>query len=161
MLTLLLSSFLLGTGLTSPAQASSSTASAYASQTVVQTIKIEKISDLQFGNAPQGDGPKQIAAGTSESLENASFEVTGEAGRSFFIILPFNGVVTMNWMGSEEATADARPIPVNQFRSHPSLFGSLDAQGKLRVFVGATRSALHPRQRPGQYTGQFSVTVVY
>ncbi len=141
--------------------ASSATAIGFAAQSVEQSIKIEKISDLQFGNAPQGDGPKQISPGSSETLENASFEVTGEAHRSFFIILPFNGTVEMSWLGPDEETADARPIPVNHFRSHPALFGHLGATGRTRVYVGATRSALHPRQKPGQYLGQFALTVVY
>jgi hypothetical protein len=132
-------------------------ATALVKQTIVSRLHIRKISDLNFGEASPGDGPKIIPAGTSETRENASFEINGEALRPFQIILPArNSVKMINGVGGHN-----REIMVQEFSSTPSQSGVLDANGRTMVFVGATRQAISPNQKTGDYTGQFYVTVVY
>ena len=130
---------------------------ALSTQTIVHRIHISKISDLNFGEASPGDGPKTIFASGVETRENASFEVQGEPLRSFQIVLPGkNSVKMVNGSGSAN-----REIVIQDFNSSPSNGGSLDFNGKKIVFVGATRPAISPNQKVGDYIGQFYVTVVY
>lgn len=133
------------------------TVTATARQTVVQKIEIRRISDLNFGEAVPGEGPKTISPGTSENAENASFQVHGEGSRLFQIILPTSGSVTMvTGSGGQD-----REIKIQSFDSYPQQSGLLDSTGRAIVYVGAKRDALSTTQKPGVYEGQFTVTVVY
>lgn len=130
---------------------------AMATQTIVQRLQIKKISDLNFGEASPGDGPKTILAGGVETRENASFEVQGEPLRAFQVILPApNSVKMINGPGGAN-----REIVIQDFNSTPAGGGLLDQAGKTTVFVGATRQAIPANQKVGDYAGQFYVTVVY
>lgn len=144
------------------ASISSDSATASAFQDVMTRISIEKKSDLFFGQAPQGDREKTVLAGTSETSENASFVVTGDPDRSYTILLPTDGSVTMTNVSSGTEIEKYNKIEVYRFTSFPLSFeGHLDSQGRQTIYVGATRQALHPRQSPGRYVGSFSITVVY
>lgn len=135
----------------------SDSASAYAKQTIVHRLQITKVSDLDFGEASPGDGPKTILPGTTETRENASFEVIGEPQRCFQIILPQKNSVKMVNSGG----GVGREIMIQEFSSYPSRTGTLGSNGKSMVYVGATREAISSRQKTGDYLGQFYVTVVY
>lgn len=132
-------------------------ATANANQTIVSRLQIQKISDLNFGEASPGDAAKTIAPGNSENRENASFEVVGEPQRVFQIVLPArNSVKMISGFGGPN-----REILIQEFASTPSQIGVLDRRGTSTVFVGATRQGISNSQRPGEYSGQFSITVVY
>lgn len=131
--------------------------SAMATQTIVHRLQIKKVSDLNFGEASPGDGPKTIAPGVADTRENASFEITGEPLRIFQIILPPKNSVKMV-LGNGGAN---REILIQSFDSTPLVGGNLDANGKSLIFVGATRDAISLQQKTGDYVGQFFVTVVY
>lgn len=131
---------------------------AQALQIVEAALAITKQSDLDFGTAAQGDGPKTVLSGSSEDAENASFLVTGEPDKFYSIALPNDGDVNMvtNGGGSQETT-----IAVNSFESSPAASGQLDGSGQQELFVGATRDALLPNQQAGSYADTFTVTVLY
>lgn len=133
-------------------------ASALATQTIVNKLQISKISDLNFGEASPGDGQKTIPAGSSETMENASFELRGEPLRFYQIILPQPNSVKMLTGNGNGGNSE---ILIQQFYSNPLQGGSLDANGKGTIFVGATRAAIANNQKTGDYTGQFYITVVY
>lgn len=130
---------------------------AYATQKIVHRLEISKISDLNFGEASPGDGPLTVLPGVSETTENASFEVHGEPNRLFQIVLPANSSVKMiNGGGGKD-----REILIKEFLSFPVRAGLLDNSGKTMIYVGAKRDAISPKQKVGDYVGQFVVTVVY
>lgn len=133
---------------------------AQALQIVESAIAITQQSDLNFGTASQGDQAKIIAPGTSENAENASFLVTGEANKSYNIILPADGDVNMITDGGGSAE---KTIAVNGFQSFPTAGanGMLDMNGQQEIFVGATRDALLFNQQAGSYADTFTVTVLY
>lgn len=131
--------------------------SAVAIQTIVHKLQIQKISDLNFGEASPGDGVKTILPGNSENKENASFEIRGEPTRGFQIILPARNSVKMI-TGSGGSN---REIVIQDFASTPSHGGTLNPNGKSMIYVGATRAAISESQKTGEYVGQFYVTVVY
>jgi hypothetical protein len=128
-------------------------------QVVVAKISILNQSDLVFGSASQGDGAKQVQPGTTENDTNGSFNVTGASNTAYTIALPADGVVTM----TTGAGGADRTIAVNTFRSFPleGANGLLGPGGTQLLLVGATRAALPDTQVPGNYTGTYTVTVVY
>jgi hypothetical protein len=135
----------------------SDTTSAVAKQRIVNRLQIKKISDLNFGEASPGDGPKQVLAGVAENNENASFEVSGEPNRMYQIVLPAdNSVMMINGGGGPNSE-----IKIKEFSSFPIRVGTLDTNGNGNIFVGATREAISLKQKVGDYAGQFFVTVVY
>jgi len=124
--------------------------------TVIAAITIDKISDLEFGIAVQGDGPKQVIPGTTENAENASFLVSGEPYTGYHITLPHSVMMTTG-----QGMGVRQQIIVNNFASFPSGNGMLNGRGFQLLFVGATRSALLLNQTVGAYRGTFIVEVVY
>jgi hypothetical protein len=139
-----------------PANISADSAESLMTQWVRHQIQILNISDLNFGEAYPGAGPKTIQPGQQDNLENASFVVTGEPYRSFFIQLPAGSTVMRLGAGGPQ-----KEIQVGNFQSNPSRIGILGSLGKANVYVGATRAALSPDQKAGFYLGTFDVTVVY
>ncbi len=127
-------------------------------QTVIAAISIRKVSDLDFGVAAPNDPAKTVPAGSGENSENASFMVTGEPGRNFTILLPSDGSVQMT---TRSGLLPNESIPVARFTSFPARVGTLGPSGEALLYVGATRSALKPNQVQGQYSGTFTVNVVY
>jgi len=142
----------------SPKAARAAGAIGTAVQTVIAAISIRRVSDLDFGTAAPGDPAKTVPPGSSENSENASFAVFGEPGRTFSIILPSNGSVTM-MTGS--GLLQSEKIEVSGFNSFPSRVGTLGPAGEAMLYVGASRSALKPNQSQGRYSGTFTVNVVY
>ncbi len=133
---------------------------AFALQRVTTAISIQKLTDLNFGEAPQGDPKKEIPPGNAPNGENASFEVSGEGNRSYMIVLPSNNQIKMT-LAHDESLFPVKEISVDDFRSNPSEQGSLGSMGKQTLYVGATRAPLATNQAPGSYRGAFVVTVVY
>lgn len=132
---------------------------AYIEQRVLNSLRIEKISDMIFPDAVSGDSPYTIFPGNGESPENASFKVYGEAGKIFRIILPPKGSVKLRLRGRFDQRSTVR---INKFQSNfRSGYGRIDSEGQTDLFIGATRSALLFNQRSGLYRGRFQVTVVY
>lgn len=120
---------------------------------VISAIAISNVSDLDFGQASPGDAARAIPAGTAETESNGSFQVKGEAGASYTISLPT--VVNLTNPKSSGSVA------VTDFASSPSRSGIIGAQGTQMLFVGATRAALPATLAAGDYSGSYSVTVVY
>jgi hypothetical protein len=137
------------------AHAISTTADAL--QVVVASLAIAKVSDLDFGSAPQGDPSKAVAPGTAEASDNASFNITGAPSTAYTITLPSDGTVIMQTAGG----GVNKDIAVNSFSSFPSATGLLDGGGSQLLLVGATRASLGAAQVTGSYTGSFTVTVAY
>lgn len=145
-------------GISSYVYAASTTGNAV--QVVTAAINIVNVSDLDFGTAAQGDAAKTVAPGTAEDSFNGSFTVTGTASTAYTITLPADSVVTMTTAGG--GTAD-KIIAVNSFTSFPAAGanGLTDAGGSQLLLVGATRAALSATQVAGNYTGTYTVDVVY
>lgn len=131
-------------------------ATAKAKQVVISALDIKKISDLEFGEAPQGDAAKTVAHDTVENAENASFSITGQPNKSVNVTLPTDGTVLMT-TGTGGA---GNEIGVNTFTSNFQT-GALNAAGASTLYVGATRNALLSTQTPGSYEGEFTVNVIY
>lgn len=140
-----------------PVFARSATATAQSLQTVFSTITIQKNSDLNFGEAPQGDPEKTVLPGRAENFENASFEVFGDKGSTFTIILPTDNIIKMIL----DTGGPNKEIPVNKFSSYPQSQITMGSQGQEHLFVGATRAKLSPTQKPGKYIGNFTISIVY
>lgn len=128
-------------------------------QVVTTAIAIAYVSDIDFGTAPQGDAAKTVAPGAAENATNGSFTVTGTPSTAYTISLPADGVVTMTTAGG----GANKTIAVDSFVSSPAAGanGMTDGSGSQTLFVGATRAALGAAQVTGNYTGTFTVTVVY
>lgn len=122
---------------------------------IAKPIKVTQVSDLDFGTGIPGDFSKVIPAGTSENSTNGSFSVTGDANRSYSIVLPSSATLQTG-KGPKSDT-----ISISNFLSFPSGNGVLGVTGAQNVFVGATRSALRLTQKAGLYSGSYSITVVY
>jgi hypothetical protein len=126
---------------------------------VITQISIDAVSELIFPDAPQGDGAGQVAPGTTDNANNASFTVAGEPGKAYNILLPADGAVAMALNGT--GTAPDEVIAVGDFASFPSGSGQIQSNGEQLLLVGATRSALSSSQVPGDYVGTFTVIVAY
>jgi hypothetical protein len=120
-------------------------------------IRITNTSALRFGTATSGDSSLTIAPGTSENASNGSFRVTGDVNRAYTIILPVSAEITSG-TGQNKDT-----IALSNFTSFPAngANGLIGTNGRQSVFVGATRAALRINQRPGSYSGRYTMTVVY
>ncbi|MEK6706938.1 MAG: DUF4402 domain-containing protein [Bdellovibrionota bacterium] len=122
-------------------------------------MKVSLVSNLNFGMAPQGDPSKTVQPSTSETPDNASFEVGGAPNSAYTISLPKSHVV----MSTHSAYAGSRTILVTDFSSFPpeGANGVTGPDGLQMLFVGATRAPLAFNQAPGSYSGVFVVTVIY
>lgn len=127
-----------------------------ATMNVISAVSVTNVSNLIFSDAAAGTSAETVAAGSSETAQNASFNISGQAGKAILVTLPADSTVNMAVNGG--GTPDTQ-IAVNQFTSNnPSQIG---ANGTTSLFVGATRSALTATQTPGAYQGSFVVNVVY
>lgn len=118
-------------------------------------LRIERVSDLNFGSAAPGEAQKQIPKVNHETASNASFSVNGDAHASFQVILP--NEITMQ---TTSAHLGKKHIRVFHFQVSPDPL-VLNAQGNQRFYVSATREALSTNQAAGTYSGAFVVEVVY
>jgi len=116
-------------------------------------ITITQISDLDFGVAFLGDSQKRVPSSNVENAENASFLITGDAGRTFTVTRP--GRI---WMTH---TPSGDRIRVKRFRARPNNSGRIRNNGERLIFVGATRNRIPAGISTGSYSGTFTITVVY
>ena len=139
---------------------------ATAKATIVTAIKIEKVSELNFGKivaTPEGgkvqiqhDGTRSIAEGTVVLFDQgsdhlaASFTVTGTPNAGYYLDFPTSVSLT----GPAGSTA----MTVEEFVH--SATGTLDDTGKESFNVGATLN-VGLNQTPGEYAGTDQVTAVY
>jgi hypothetical protein len=91
----------------------------------------------------------------SSAASAASFNVSdvnpANAGLSYIITLPDNGTVALS--------SGAYSMPLNDFSSIPAGSGMLTAGSQI-LTVGATLS-VSPNQPPGNYSGNFNITLNY
>lgn len=99
-------------------------------------------------SAPSG-GVMLIANATSSA---ATFTVTGTPGAAYSISLPVDSTVSLT-------DGNGHSMAINGFASNPSATGTLFA-GTQVLSVGATLS-FGSNQVPGNYSGDFNVTVNY
>lgn len=121
-------------------------------------LRIKSLKNLQFEAAAQGARPEVVAPRKSMHAANAVFRVRGLPFHQVQVLLP-RGRVYMR----TRAEGVHRRIGVRNFQSIPAANAPfrLGLFGFKRVFVGATREKLHPKQAPGNYQGTFNVSVVY
>jgi|GEM_PF-6023956 len=136
--------------------AQAATGTAKAKMKVINALAVTPVSDLIFAEAAAGAPAETVDAGGAETDQNASFAVTGEAGKAIVVTLPGDGVVKMMTGGGGSPDNE---IAVDTFTSNaPAAIGGA---GTVDLFVGATRAALSATQAAGDYEADFTVDVVY
>ncbi len=122
-------------------------------------LSVSQISELNFGEAPQGDWAKDLYPGISPTASLGAFLISGPRGQSFTIVLPSSSIELQN---SQAGAAPSR-IEVSGFRSVPpsGACGQLDSLGRQTVYVGARRAALAPNQGRGRYFGSYQFSVIF
>lgn len=130
------------------------TSTARIHQKIHPALSIEKLSDMFFPDAFPGAPAFRIEHSQSETLHNASFLVAGEPGKRINIILPNKKIALENGKTREK-------IYVSRFSANVDSSTCLDRNGELKIFVGATREEIPTRLPSGDYSGNFSITVIY
>lgn len=117
-------------------------------------ISISKASDLVIGQVIQGDSARVIPCGTTETANNASFNVTGTANTVYTVTLPTTA--SLKKTGATDLT-------LSSFVSYPAegSNGLLNGSGKQTLYVGATLGSIPLSQTPGSYSGSFTINVIY
>lgn len=150
------------------AQNTATVAEATASARIITKITLENSIPLNFGTiaqtveggtvtlSPLSDEAtySNIKSKINSSTETrASFDVTGEAGALFSIILPSSDVTLTRASGTETMT-------VGDFTTEASLTENTLTSGESSFHVGATLNVI-ANQVPGNYSGSYAVTVNY
>ena len=130
------------------------TSTARIHQKIHPALSIEKLSDMFFPDAFPGAPAYRIDHDQTETLYNASFLVSGEPGKRVNIILPTQKIALENGRTRDK-------IYVSRFSSNVGSSTSLGKTGELTLFVGATREEIPARLPSGDYSGNFSITVIY
>lgn len=135
--------------------------------TVLRSIAITKLTDLNFGTVAQpasGTGSATVdpssgarttigAVGySSPTPSQASFSVTGEGGQAFSITVP----TTIAMTGPQAMTVTT----TTSVAGTALLSGSLGSQGSFTFGVGGT-IPINSTTPSGVYSGSFTVTVAY
>lgn len=139
---------------------------ANATATIVKSISIEKIADLQFGKIIaastagqvqiQTDGSRTIAAGDvvlfnqGSDHQAAAFKTIGSPNATYFLSFP----TSVSLAGPTGST----PMTIEGFVH--SATGTLSASGEETFNVGATLN-VGVNQAAGEYAGTFAVTAAY
>lgn len=123
---------------------------------VVTAVAVTNVSDLVFAEASAGSTAETVDADVAETVQNASFDITGEPNKAIMVTLPTDGTVKMVTAGGGNADTE---IAVDQFTSNAPT--TIDATGTTPLYVGATRATLSATQTSGDYEGTFTVDVVY
>lgn len=118
-------------------------------------IAIEWTQDLNFGTLVQGDSAKRVRPAKGEP-NNARFDVTGDKNTAYTIILPVSFDITRNGSGSF-------PLQVKNLKSKPAegANGLLNKKGKQTLYIGARLQKIPQNQAGGNYSGTFTVDVIY
>jgi len=132
----------------------SATGVSTARQYVPGSLSIYKVSDMNFGTAAPGAARLRLANVNSETPENASFRIQGEARQTVTITLPPGSIFLDHPTSGDQ-------IEVNRFRSRPNGTARIRNTGERLLFVAAQRLAIPIGVEPGLYTGTFVVDVVY
>lgn len=150
------------------AQNTASVGNATASATIITKITLANTTPLSFGTIAQTTegGSVTLTSGsdvavhsnseaniTSSTESRALFNVTGETGATYSIILPSSDVELTRVSGTEK-------MIVNTFTTDASLSSNTIAAGVSSFHVGA-KLTVDPNQLPGTYNGTYSVTVNY
>jgi len=130
------------------------TSTARIHQKIHPALSIEKVSDMFFPDAFPGAPAYKIDHAQSETLHNASFLISGEPGKRINIILPNQKIALGNGKTRDR-------IYVSRFSSNVGSSTYLGKTGELSLFVGATREEIPNRLPAGDYSGNFSITVIY
>ncbi len=147
----------------------SASASANANATIITPIAIAQMADLNFGNIVAGTGAGTVTVSpttgdrsskgdvilptaTPGTFNAAEFTVTGLANATYAITLPESINIS--------ETGGTTTMTVDNFTSNPSGTGTLAANGKQTLSVGA-RLNVDADQAAGEYAGEFTVTVAY
>jgi hypothetical protein len=145
-------------------------ATATAAATIVSPIAISKETDMNFGRAsvtavagtivlPAAAAPVRTTTGGVSlqgggTVASASFTVTGQAGFTYSISLPADGVVSLTGPGA--------PMAANTFVSSPTVAaGGLLTGGTQTLYVGATLSVAGCQVAGAYSSAAFTVTVNY
>lgn len=131
----------------------SDSTSAKAKVNVKKSIKITKVSDMEFPQAYTGDAAASL---DPSSGEGAEFTVSGQKNQSYSISIPSSAT-----MVTGDGVGDDKQIAVSSFASNPNASGDLGNSGSQSLRVGATRAAIRDTQEPGDYEVSFNVTVAY
>ncbi|MNT33791.1 hypothetical protein D3C72_1697340 [compost metagenome] len=123
---------------------------------VVTAVAVTNVSDLVFTEAAAGSAAETVDADNAETVQNASFDITGEPNKAIMVTLPTDGTVKMVTAGGGSADTE---IAVDTFTSNAPT--TIDASGTTPLYVGATRATLSGTQTAGDYEGDFTVDVVY
>lgn len=146
---ILLAVLLLGPGLAQAKQTLSSTRSLVFGRFVARTGGTVTVSPA--GVRTSGGAVLLLSSTPGSAGFSWSDNSPANANKTCLIGLPADGTVTL--------TSGANTMAVNGFTSTPS-GTSLMSGGTLQISVGATLS-VGANQPPGNYSGSFSVTIVY
>ena len=120
-----------------------------ARQTVIASLAISKLANLDFGAIAPGDPSRRV---DSAAPAAARFVVSGERNRLFSIHLPQSVILRH----SNGATMSVRNL-----LSTPGDPGNLGPSGSVSLSVGGILPGIPAQQPAGSYVGLFTVTVVY
>lgn len=122
---------------------------------VIKALTVVSTRDLNFGEAERSDWSGFVSPW--DDTLSAIFHVTGEIGRAINVTVPGNGTVKMLVNGGNENEPND-VIEVNDFNFAGStiLYG-----GETDIYIGATHAPILATQSDGDYTGTFTVSVVY
>ena len=130
--------------------------SAKAKMKVISGLTVTRVSDLIFTEAAAGAPAETVDPSTTETDSNASFAITGEAGKAITVTLPTNGTVKMMTGGGGSPDNE---IAVDDFINNT--LTNIGGAGTAELYQGATRAALSATQAAGDYEADFTVDVVY
>jgi hypothetical protein len=148
------------------AYAQAPSASASASATILKTIQISTIRDMDFGILAAGEIPGTVilaptAASTrtttggvtlpsgSTTVQSAKFIVTGTSNCTYTIVLPSETIILSNGVNN---------LSLDSFTSTPSGSGLITA-GSQPLFVGATLN-VNAHQQPGLYKSTKDLEII-
>jgi len=127
---------------------------------IVELLGTRKIQDMRFSGVGRGPIPVGAPADTifPWDVNAAVFELTGSPFLTYTVTLPENGTTIMKTLGGDFADEQIR---VNSFSYLSQNSGSLDADGRDLIRIGATRDAIRPTQRVGPYSTTFEIIVTF
>ena len=143
----------------SPALAIDGTADAL--QEVIADLSIAKDRDLNFGSAPRNDGPKTIDS-SSNDTDSAQFTVTGNPSTAYTVTVPA-GTVTMQKGagGTADTEIDVTGFTYYSETTSAQNSASTGVGGTDQLRIGAQRDPIGATEEVGNFSGNFTVTVVY